>query len=310
MKYINIYDDLNIDYECNVLFGKFHNSGKYVINSYKDMIYIKNEVSSNNKKKFYGEVDEALLYKDILRYGKQFYKILYQNLDIIFDCDHFVSITAFNCVSNKIINLERIKLIPICLEFLESYNIPVDMEELNNSFHDSNSISIYYLVNIILLIYIINLIYSNLEKDYDKYKEAYHIFNIDSDFSSVEILETLADFFNLSAGFGFKLGIYKISILKTKGNQYVPLRYTTNLFTFAWEMLQNNFATLSFCEISDTDDEKEFLMFRKCSICLKNLTETVLLSAFSDKIPTMKMQYCEECNNKRKRLRNNKYENH
>lgn len=299
MKYLELYNEKDFPDDVSLLYGYFYKSKNFEIYNYKNQWYIKNNVL--NYTKHYARVDEEELFVDILKTGRKLYNILKNSLDPIYNNGVWLKIPFNSLVNLHVCNYYFKELSPIILEFVNNYNIPICMENVNNANVSNNSISFNEIINTILFIYILNYIYVKLSSGVEKHYSIYNLFSIKKESSNEDILRELSNIFNYSNGMLFGLGTYKTNIIRLD-NSYTPFRYTTNLFTFAWEFLQSSFCTLTYKE--NTDDGVEYLTFSRCANCLSTISEVKEYELSHNSLPQYFKFLCDNC--KKKKIANQK----
>ena len=86
---------------------------------------------------------------------------------------------------------------------------------------------------------------------------------------------------------------------------FIPMRYATNLFTFAWDTLQNYFCTNIVYDMNEADEKKCYVIYRRCPDCLATFSKEKEIDISFNQTPSMRLKYCDKCS---KRHRNQKYE--
>lgn len=282
--------DLDLNNEIRILYGNFYLSKGFETYFTENQWYIKNNYK--DKVEQYAEVDEEELFNDILKAGKKIYSIVKEDLKPVYDNDVWLYFPSHLIINIDICNKYHKELEPILLEFVQMYNIPISMENFNNTFIDLCSISFLELTNNILLIYVINTIYAKLNTGVENYYKIYNIFSINREDTNEKILTKLADIFNNDYILNFGLNNYKTRLMKID-NLYVNFKYTSNLFTIAWDFLRSMFSTLSF-KVED-ENGTEYLVFTRCCSCLSTLSEIKEYKITPNKLPNYFNVRCDNC---------------
>ena len=291
MKYKIIYNENHVSENCKVCFGKFYNNWTFTTYYYGKFCYIKNE-KYDAKDLSYGEVREHVFFKDVLTLGKELYRLFKDNLKPIFQNGAYMEITG-DFVSNKDINKNIEKVIPLCLDFVSQYNIPIYSLERNNSEYLEDSISVHELVNNAIMIYILNFAYSDLCVHYEENEALYKSLEIDSDDGDYYILIKIVSFLDNIFGRA-SLGRYKTDVTRNwDEDKIIPIRYVTNLFTFAYETLINNIASYVTYDKDYNEEMHTWKAYTKCHRCLATLSKEVKVS--TDYEPAFNKLLCEEC---------------
>lgn len=291
MKYKIIYNENHVSENCKVCFGKFYDNWTFTTYYDGEFCYIKNE-KYDTKNLSYGEVEQYDFFKDVLMLGKELYKLFKDNLKPVFKNGGYVELTC-DFVSNKDINKNIEKVIPLCLDFVSQYNIPIYSLERNNSENLENSISVHELVNNAIMIYIINFAYSDICEHYEENETLYKSLEIDSDDVKEDILIKIVSFLDNIIGRA-SLGRYKTDVTRNWDDEnIIPIRYVTNLFTFAYETLINNIASSITYYEYDNGEVHTWIAYTKCHRCLATLSKEVKVSI--DYKPTFNKLLCDEC---------------
>lgn len=291
MKYKIIYNENHVDKSCKVCFGKFYDNWDFTTYYNGDYCYIKN-TKYDPSKLSYGELDEYKLFEDILTLGEKFYLLFKDSLKPIFNNGAYKELTQ-DFVSNETINKKIKAVLPLCIEFISNYNIPICSIERNNSEYLEDNISVHELVNNIIMIYIINFAYTDLASNYEDYKTLYQAIEIEDDDLTYDVLTKIVDFLDNINGRA-NLGRYKTVITKNLDDEnLIPIRYVTNLFTFPYETLLNNIASsITYVKIEEELQHK-WVIFAKCHKCLSTLSKEVIVS--SNYISKYKKLLCDKC---------------
>lgn len=330
MKYKNIYKEENLDIATGTsIYGSFIMAENY---SY-DMLFdipclVANNVQLDNNHrpiKYYGLVNENDFCKDINRYGKKLYSIFRNNFNRLYKYKSMLNIKHKSLVDRDIIMNNVDSVLPICLNFVNDYGLPINMREMLDFTHckeyellarkyGSTCIPIELIINQILVYYILNLIFKNLVSGYKSNIQAYSVVSIDKSITSLNIFEANLMILDILASFISSSFLplnesrnYILKLIKANDNTIIPIRYTFNIFTFALERFVNDLSTLSFKEVDETFDETTYYIIRKCRKCLSNTVDIKTIKN-NIKIPTTKKIYCDDCEQKVRIERNRRYE--
>lgn len=314
LKYKNIYNKDDISQSAGVLFGPCGISTQYELIKTNNLIYCIRSVNDHSQELSYFDVDENQLYADILEYGKKLYEILKEELiqiDILkLNSKKPLEIIYSNSIDNHITEIE-----PICINFIKDYGFPISTDELiynfdfymylNNNCY--NIVPIIEIVRYILVIFMLHQSLIYLSDIKDKYPQIYNCLFIKVEATNIEILNVLANYVNSSNNFLNVISKYKTKILISNNNNLIPIRHTTNLFTFAFETFANCLCALSFKEW-ETNDTYSYITFRKCQKCLKNIFDEPNVSTTDNNIPFNRFYICEDCKKHAKKIASRKYE--
>lgn len=303
-----IFDDLKLTYKP--LNNKTSEVMEITANGYDEQkifdyflslnqpLYIYN--ITNDKTNYYSYVNNKELFKDTLLYGEKLYNILENELITIYSKEMPIRTTK-NCINNVSISAKIQQIEPIVQQFINDYNIPISQD----SSTEDNVIAVSDIVNLIMLIYIIHIIYTNLSKGYDKYKKAYFVLGITKEYNDKDIFLEIARFCNYATYKYHKLGTYQTKIImqETKTRYIlVPMRYATNLFTFAWDFLQNCICSSIVSIENDANEEKNYTLYYRCPVCLKTFSIEKTVNQSFNKTPKIKVTYCDQCSKKQRNI--------
>lgn len=311
MKYKNIYTSKSIDYNCGKLFGPIGFAKDYVFTENKKGMQCILPIKDDSIEEHYylAEINSFDFFNDVIKYGKQFYKVLNDCITPIkmsYRPPQTFEESCINIVSEENIKLHLEELKPICYGFVKEYGTPVVFQRFYPvSYKMHYGFPISFIINQTLFIYIIFTVFSKLSSGYNNYLKIYNSLLINKKLEDEEILNKITEYINIYSMPTYHFSSFNMEILK-QGSYILPITITPNLFTFAFEALQYNIATMSFFEALD-DGNSEFMMFRKCSRCFKNITDTIEVEDFI-KMPKMKHVHCDECKKEIRRITNNKYE--
>lgn len=305
MKYKYIFAE-NSALDPKLVYGRFYKLGNLDVKQLNDNgpLYIYN--TTDDKSYYFAEVDDTILFKDILSYGKKFYLIFENDISNIYSNGQWNRM-PISIITDKDILDKRNQVEPLIRQFVNEYNIPIYPTE-QNSCEKDNSISFFNIIHTTLLIYIIHIIYSNLHDGISKYKYAYNALGITNNYSNEKILKELVEFYNKATNSYLKLGIYRTMIVEQKNhdnNIFIPMRYATNLFTFTWDTLQNYFCTNIVYEMDESNEKKYYVIYRRCPDCFATFSKEKEVDISFNQTPSMRLKYCDKCS---KRHRNQKYE--
>lgn len=310
MEYKNIYKQNYIYYDSGLLYGTFHPLGNIILEKEDNHYNIVND--TNDDTILYGEIDEYKLYKDVINYGRELY-LLFKNsithkIYCTTDLDPYTRvwrpITIFNSDSDIKKSFE------ICKRFVEKYNLPFDTlyYAVPRKGKQHKKISLLKLVNYLIVSFMIHTIFAELSDGYSKYPDIYKAFDIEPNLNNKEILKIIIKCHN-----SFKylknenIGNYIVDMIE-ENNSFIPIRYTNNLFTFVHEVITNNICTLSFYSSEKLEEINQYIVFRKCSICLSTINDEKETQIDNKKVPINRKIYCDECKQKAKKRISNKYE--
>ena len=310
MKYLNEYTENDIDYNCGVLYGIFHPLGKITLKKERNTYYIVNNTTDNIF--MYGEIDEYQLYKDVIEYGNKLYSIFCNEIGYkIYDStslDPYARV--WRPITHFISNDKVEAAFNICKDFIRDYNLPFDTQYYAISrkaigFFQNDLLQI---VNYLLVTFMIHTIFVELSDGFDKYPAIYNALDISSKLTNSDILKIITKIHNSFRYLEHEnIGTYKISLIEN-GDSLIPIRYANNLFTFVHEVITNNICTLSFHSLDSRNTTNNYVVFRKCSGCLKNLSDEADTQEEYKKIPIFKKKYCDECRLRAKKHSSTIYE--
>lgn len=307
-KFKNIYETNEIDFECDILYGPIIDYTTYEFKLIENNQYYIFGKDSNRTHFVYAEVNENTIYKDTVSYGKQFYKILKNELATI-NHSWIDEREQDKIVSNESINKHIEEIKPLCLKFVKEYGIPISLKEYDTSsiYYDLSIKSEYYFIPIILmvryslLIFMLHTILLYLEKTRELYPNLYQCFFGKNEYGPNGMISILQIYLNSKNNLFYGHNKYLISLVINENNnrrEYLPIRHTTNLYNFAYETFINSFCALSY-KIEDYNEEKiSYLTFRKCRKCLKNIEVESNINIENKTIPLSKNNLCEECKHK------------
>lgn len=330
MKYKSTIKENEIDIATGTsIYGPFIIAKEYNYVLLEDIpCIIATGIKKNDKhqyEKYYGTVDENILFKDVNKYGKKLYAILKNNLNPLYKHNSMLNIKHRQLVGNKDITKNKDEVVSICLEFINEYGLSINMRELmdytdNKQYknlalkYGNTFVPLELLVNEILIYYILHLIFVNLITGYKSNETAYKILSIDNSIDSLNIFEANIKIIEILTGFISSRFLplnesrhYLLKIIKAYDDTIIPIRYTFNLFTFCLEMMVNNVSTLSFKVDNNTFEETTYYIIRKCKRCLSNAVDIKTIGN-NKKIPTTQKKYCDDCEHEMKLERNRKYE--
>lgn len=257
---------------------------------------------------YFAEINSFDFFNDVIKYGKQFYKVLNNCITPIkktYRPPQTFEESCISIVSEESIKLHLEELKPICYSFVKEYGTPVVFQRFYPvSYKMHYGFPISFIINQTLFIYIIFTVFSKLASGYNSYTKIYNMILITKKLEDEEILEMITEYINIYSMPTYHFSSFNMEMLK-HGTHILPITITPNLFTFAFEALQYNVATMSFFEPLD-DGSSEFTMFRKCPRCFKNITDVIEVEDFI-KTPKVKHIYCEECKKEIRRITNKKY---
>lgn len=314
MKHKNIYNKNDISYSAGVLFGPIGISNQYELIKTNNSIYCIRSVNDEPQELSYFEVDENKLYTDILKYGNELYQILKDEL-IPVDISKVSSRNKINIIYENSIDKYIDKIEPICFSFLNNYGFPVAVDELISTFdfymylnkNCYNIIPVIDVIRYILVIYMLHQSIIHLSDIKVKYPEIHNCFFKNIKDSNLDMLEALSKYANSRNLFMNNSSKYLVKVLTNDSDNLIPIRYTTNLFTFAFETFVNCMCTLSFKEW-EANDTYSYISFRKCQKCLKNIYDEPNVSTTSNHIPLNKFYICDDCKRDAKIIASRKYE--
>lgn len=310
MKYKKIYSKNNINQNSGTLYGIFHSLGEITLIKEGNTYYIKNNTIDSDF--MFGEVDEYKLYKDVVEYGKKLYLLFKKDIGMkIYNSNDFDPYTRLWRPITIINSKHKIESsFNICKDFVEEYNLPLD----TGFFAISRKAPCTYkndflkIINYLLITFMIHTIFIELSAGYNKYPEIYQALDIAPGLTNKEILNIIVKCHN---SFRYieneNIGTYKLYIFEKRKN-LIPIRYTNNLFTYVYEAITNNLCTLTFHHFDSYELENQYIVYRKCSGCLNNLSGKVTTQEQYKHIPIYKEIYCEECKLKSKRNSSTTYE--
>ncbi len=315
MKCRNIYTGNNIPLSSGVLFGPIALSNQYEtikINNYLDCI---RSLNDEQQELSYLDINENKLYSDVLRYGNDLYEILKDNL-LPINIQKLSSREYNGIISSNDINEHLNTIYPICLKFIENYGFPFsidDTEILNNDifYHLNkmcyNIVPIISIVRYILVIYMLHQVLYSLDDIKETHPQIYNCLFEDYENTNLDMLETLVKYISSYNNFLNNGSTYKIKIIENDSGNLTPIRYTTNLFTFAFEAFTNCLCTLSFKEC-EADNTYSYTSFRKCQKCFKNIIDEPNVDTIDERIPLNKSYICDDCKKESKRESSRLYE--
>ena len=308
MKYIDIYNDEYVPNDVKTLFGTFNEFGNFKI-EYDNAGYYKIVNKTSDSKKYYGEVDEFKLYNDIIKYGGKIYKIVKNNLlTLKLKIDRInPPLIGIHMISSNLPDDVYNKLNVICLNFVNDYNIPI------NNFHPileavskfNLQISTLDIANEILFIYMIHVLNINKSLGFNKFHNLYTSINLSKECTDQDVSELIMNFIDNAYRLLNELGKYNLKLLYVDG-KYIPIRYVTNLFTLAHEVLIANIASNSFYEYND--ETHTYTLFSRCTRCLKNIYYEVEKPILDLNRAKTRKRYCNDCKMEIKRMNDRKYE--
>lgn len=315
MKYKYIYDEDTIDFECGILYGPMLECANYEFELINNSYYCLFGKKIIRYPYTYAQVNENIIYKDIVQYGKRFYEILKNDLCPI-NHSWYGNREQDKLVNDEIINTNIEKIKPICLDFIKDYGIPIGHNEYDypSEYYDLfkkseyNFIPVAVMVRYSLLIFILHTIFSHLDKTIELYPELYRCFLGKQNYGNHNIMVRLFNYINSKNNLFYGYAEYHIKMIRIDDLTFMPIRHSTNLFIFAYETLINNICALSFKEIDEQEQVSEYLTFRKCQKCLKNIYDEPSVARESKRIPTQRFYLCEECRKKAKLLSKRNYE--
>lgn len=307
MKYKVIHNANHVDESCNVCFGMFYNSSDFTIYSDENGSYWIRNNKFDPATLSYGEVDDYIFFEDTLAFGEKLYLLLKDSINKFFDDGRYLSITSFfadECAIND--KIEDIK--PLCKEFVSNYNIPIYPIEYADFDSLFGRISFRHLVNNALTIYILNFMCDDLLKSYEKHKKLYQSIGIERDDLPIDVYTKVLSYLDHIQGY-HDIGKYRTSVIEDMyGYGFMPIKYVTNLFTFAYEILINNIATYASYSKANSNEQHKWMAHAKCYKCLATLRKEIIVSCDSTYKPQRKKRLCDKCKLENRRETVKKYE--
>lgn len=310
MKYIEEYTEYDIDYNCGVLYGIFHPLGDITIKRERGTYYIANNTKDNTF--MFGEIDEYKLYKDVVGYGNKLYSIFSNEIGVkLYDSTTRDPYESISIPITYFSSDDKLKAaFNICKDFVKDYNLPFDTQyyafprRAIGYFQNS----MLRIVNYLLISFMVHTVFVELSDGYEKYPNIYKALDISNNLNNNDVLKIITKIHN---SFRYlereNIGAYKVTMIEN-GNIIIPIRYANNLFTFVHEVITYNICTLSFHSLDTSNSINKYVVFRKCSVCLKNLSDDVDTQLEYKRIPIFKKKYCAECKIKAKRHSSTVYE--
>ena len=312
MNFKELYTKNNIDYNCGKLFGPIEiiKDYTYSINK-KGMKTFIPIIDTDYHEAFYAEIDEYDFFYDVLHYGHQLYNILKSNINPLpktWAIHNSFEKSYLSIISEEIINDKWNKIDSICLDFAKHYTIGVVPQRYFPVEYKLNrGTPISFTINHILFIYMFHTVFANLSAGYNKYSEIYKAFGINDFHTDSEILDIIITYVNIYSMHYYHIMSYNLEIIRVD-DTIIPFTITPNIFTFAFEVFQNNLAARSFYSFDEYNDVHSYVGFRKCSRCLKNISDPDMDRQLFSLTPIYKKQYCDDCKKELKRISSNKYE--
>ena len=312
MEFKELYTKNNIEYGCGKLYGPFPliNDYKFSTNK-KGMMVIIPIRDHNYTDNFYAEIDEHNFFYDVIHYGNLLYNILKAHINPL--KKSWVIPNDFESSTIQIISEETIynhfnELKDIVTDFTSKYTycfIPQRYFPIN--YKITQGIPLSPIINHILLIFMIHTVFEKLSTGFDSYKEIYNSLSIKPTSSDSEVIDILIDYLNIYSLPHYHIASFHLEVLRIDNN-VIPITVTSNLFAFAFEVLQSNITTRSFYSFDEYNDLHTYVGFRKCARCLKNLVDLDMDRQSFLSSPKYKKEYCDECKQELKRIASNKYE--
>ena len=315
MKYRNIYNRCDFSPSAGLLFGPVGISKQYELIKTKKSVYCIRSINDDNQELSYFDVDENQLYTDIIYYGSKLYDILKDDL-LSVDISKLSSRKPSDIIYDNGI-AKHIDLIePICIDFIDNYGFPLSTDDeqviqhglfyyLNKNCY--NIVSVVSIVRYILIIFMLHQSLIHLNNIKNVYPQIYSCLFNNPEITNSNMLNSLSIYANSYNNFLNQTSKYVIRIITRDDNTLVPIRYTTNLFTFAFEVFINCLCTLSY-KAWENDDTYSYISFRKCQKCLKNIFDEPNVSTTNNKIPLNRFYICDDCKKDAKRIASRKYE--
>lgn len=264
-----------------------------------------------HKEHLWASINDFEFFQEILKYGKDFYTILKNDIKAIpysLNSPTIINDSYFQLVSENDITKRFKELEPICLDFLLKYGNPINIDKY---FPQEYNFEIGYPVSLIinhsLLIYIIHTVFAQLKEGYAAYTTIYNSLNIAETDNNHQIYIKVVKYINMFSNPSYHLSTFNSEIVIDSSKTFVPISSTSNLFTFAFLALQNNIATKTFYAYDDANFRSTYICFKKCARCLTGFSEAKAIESLN-KIPKIKTVYCEKCKIELKRIASKKYE--
>lgn len=307
MKYKVIHNANHVDESCNVCFGMFYNSSDFTIYSDENGSYWICNNKFDPATLSYGEVDDYIFFEDTLAFGEKLYLLLKDSINKVFADGRYLSFVPLfvdNCAIND--KIDDIK--PLCKEFVSNYNIPIYPIESCDYDFLLGRIPFYFLVNDALRFYILNFMCDDLLESYEEHEKLYQSIGIERDDLPIDVYTKVFSYLDHIQGY-HDIGRYRTNVIEDMyGDGFMPIKYVTNLFTFAYEVLINNIATFASYSKSDSNEQHEWEAYAKCYKCLATIRKKIVVSCDSTFKPQRKKILCDKCKSENRRESVKKYE--
>ena len=312
MKCKELYTINNIEYGCGKLYGPFPLIASYEFSDnkkgMKTIIPIKDHNYHDN---FYAEMDEYDFFKDVIMFGKQLYNVFKSNILFIkktWQIPQTFENSIVHIVSEKNITEHFSEIKDICQDFINNYTycfIPQRFFPI--SYIGVEGIPLSPLINHSLFIFMLHTVFEKMSSGYDEYKDIYEALSIHHDTTDSDILDTVIDYINIYSMPHHKIAAFNMEILRLDNN-VIPITVTSNIFAYAFEVLQNNISSRTFYSFDQYNDVHNYVGFRKCTRCLKNIVDNDMDRQTFMSTPKYKKIYCDDCKKELRRISSNKYE--
>lgn len=307
-----LYTKNNIDYGCGKLYGPFPLIKDYSFSTNKKGMKTIIPIKDNNYiDLFYAEMDEYSFFYDVIHYGQLLYEVFKDNINHLprtWVIPQSFEKSYINIISEQILINNFSKIESICFEFLKKYTPGVVFQRyFPIEYKATQGIPLSFMINHILLIFMLHTIFANLSTGFNQYTEIYNAFSINENDTDSEVLDKIIEYINIYSLPYYHIMSFNFEILRIDNN-IIPITITPNIFTFAFEVLQNNVAARSFYSFDEYNDVHSYIGFRKCSRCLKNMADLDMERQTQLVMPVYKRVYCDECRKELKRIASNKYE--
>lgn len=312
VEFKELYTKNNIEYSCRKLYGPFPLINDYKFSTNKKGMKVIIPIRDNNYKDiFYAEIDEYNFFYDVIRYGSLLYDILKADITPLkksWMIPNSFENSTIQIVSEITISKHFNELKEIITDFISKYTYCfVPQRYFPVKYKINQGIPLFPIINHILFIFMIHTAFDKLSTGFDSYKELYNSMSIKTTNSNLEIMDILIDYLNIYSLPFYHISSFNLELLRIDNN-VIPITVTPNLFSFAFEVLQNNITTRSFYSFNEYYESHQYIGFRKCVRCQKNIVDTEMDRERFLSTPRYKKVYCDDCKHEVRKITSNKYE--